>query len=218
MQLKLPLVLLSLLAVLGACQPAEERSTGPSATVHTQTTATAGDVLPFPSPPMGGKVGPTLQQSVHKWRVEPRHLPADAPNILIVMLDDAGFGHPSTFGGDINTPTLSRLAEQGIAYNAFHTTAMCSPTRAALMTGRNHNRVGFGQIAELANDWDGFTGVIPRSSATIAEVLRYYGYATAAFGKDHNTPVDQLANGPYDRMPTGRGFDYFYGFIAGETS
>ena len=86
------------------------------------------------------------------------------------------------------------------------------------MTGRNHNRVGFGQIAEFANDWDGYTGVIPKSSATIAEVLGYYGYSTAAFGKDHNTPVDQLANGPYDRTPTGRGFDYFYGFIAGETS
>jgi len=178
----------------------------------------AQEVLPFPEPPMGGKVGPTMQESVHKWRKQPRHLPADAPNILIIMLDDAGFGQASTFGGEIQTPTLSRLADTGIAYNAFHTTAMCSPTRAALMTGRNHTRVGFGQIAELANDWDGYTGVIPKSSATIAEVLRYYGYATAAFGKDHNTPVDELANGPYDRMPTGRGFDYFYGFIAGETS
>jgi len=178
----------------------------------------AQDVLPFAAPPMGGKAGQTMQESVHKWREQPRHLPPDAPNILIVMLDDAGFGQASTFGGEIQTPTLSRLANAGISYNAFHTTAMCSPTRAALMTGRNHHRVGAGQIAELANDWDGYTGVIPRSSATIAEVLRYYGYATAAFGKDHNTPVDQIANGPYDRTPTGRGFDYFYGFIAGETS
>ena len=180
--------------------------------------AAAQDTLPFPDPPMGGKVGPTLQESVHKWREQPRHLPEDAPNILIVMFDDAGFGQPDTFGGEIRTPTLSRLADEGIAYNAFHTTAMCSPTRAALMTGRNHHRVGAGQIAEFANDWDGYTGVIPKSSATIAEVLRYYGYATAAFGKDHNTPVDQIANGPYDRTPNGRGFDYFYGFIAGETS
>jgi len=178
----------------------------------------AQEVLPFPAPPMGGKVGPTMQESIHKWRQQPSHLPADAPNILIIMLDDAGYGQASTFGGEINTPTLSRLADEGISYNAFHTTAMCSPTRAALMTGRNHNRVGFGQIAELANDWDGYTGIIPKSSATIAEVLSYYGYATAAFGKDHNTPVDQIANGPYDRTPTGRGFDYFYGFIAGETS
>lgn len=176
------------------------------------------DVLPFPNPPMGGKVGPTMQQSVHKWRQQPRRLPEDAPNILIVMFDDAGFGQPSTFGGEIETPTLSRLAREGISYNRFHTTAMCSPTRAALMTGRNHHRVGAGQIAEFANDWDGYTGVIPKSSATVAEVLRHYGYATAAFGKDHNTPVDQIANGPYDRTPTGRGFDYFYGFIAGETS
>ena len=180
--------------------------------------ASAQDVLPFPEPPMGGKVGPTLQDSVHAWREPPRRLPEEAPNILIVMLDDAGFGQASTFGGEIRTPTLSRLAEEGIAYNRFHTTAMCSPTRAALMTGRNHHRVGAGQIAEFANDWDGYTGVIPKSSATVAEVLRHYGYATAAFGKDHNTPVEQIANGPYDRTPTGRGFDYFYGFIAGETS
>jgi arylsulfatase A-like enzyme len=182
------------------------------------TTTVAQEVLPFPDPPMGGKVGPTMQESVHKWRQTPRRLPEDAPNILIVMLDDAGFGQADTFGGEIHTPTLSRLAEEGIAYNRFHTTAMCSPTRAALMTGRNHHRVGAGQIAEFANDWDGYTGVIPKSSATIAEVLGHYGYATSAFGKDHNTPVEQIANGPYDRTPTGRGFDYFYGFIAGETS
>ncbi|MEJ2340403.1 MAG: arylsulfatase [Gemmatimonadales bacterium] len=178
----------------------------------------AQDVLPFPDAPMGGKVGPTMQESVHKWREAPRHLHEDAPNILIVMFDDAGFGQPDTFGGEIHTPTLTRLAESGISYNRFHTTAMCSPTRAALMTGRNHNRVGAGQIAEFANDWDGYSGVIPKSSATVAEVLRYYGYATSAYGKDHNTPVEQIANGPYDRTPTGRGFDYFYGFIAGETS
>ena len=180
--------------------------------------AHAQDVLPFPNPPMGGKVGPSMQESVHKWRKAPQRLPKDAPNILIVMFDDAGFGQADTFGGEIHTPTLTRLAEQGISYNRFHTTAMSSPTRAALLTGRNHHRVGAGQIAEFANDWDGYTGVIPKSSATIAEVLRYYGYATAAFGKDHNTPVDQIGNGPYDRTPTGRGFDYFYGFIAGETS
>jgi arylsulfatase A-like enzyme len=174
--------------------------------------------LPFPNPPMGGKVGPSMQESVHKWRTEPSRLPEDAPNILIVMFDDAGFGQADTFGGEIHTPTLSRLAEEGISYNRFHTTAMSSPTRAALLTGRNHHRVGAGIIAEFANDWDGYRGVIPKSSATIAEVLRNYGYATSAFGKDHNTPVDQLGNGPYDRTPTGRGFDYFYGFLAGETS
>jgi len=186
--------------------------------LFTSASLVAQDVLPFPTPPMGGEVGPTMQESIHKWRETPSYLPEDAPNILIIMLDDAGFGNPSTFGGEINTPTLSRLAKQGIAYNRFHTTAMCSPTRAALMTGRNHHRVGAGQIAEFANDWDGYTGVIPKSSATIPEVLGHYGYATAAFGKEHNTPVDQLANGPYDRTPNGRGYDYFYGFMAGETS
>ena len=189
----------------------------PEATAE-PATAEIGTTLPFPAPPMGGKVGATMQESVHKWREQPRHLPEDAPNIVIVMLDDAGFGQASTFGGDIETPTLSRLAKEGISYNAFHTTAMCSPTRAALLTGRNHHRVGAGQIAEFANDWDGYTGVIPKSAATMAEVLGHYGYATAAFGKWHNTPVDALGNGPYDRFPTGLGFDHFYGFIAGETS
>ncbi len=166
------------------------------ALIFTPANVLAQDVLPFPTPPMGGKVGPTMQQSTHKWREQPRRLPENAPNILIVMLDDAGFGQPSTFGGEINTPTLTRLAKDGIAYNRFHTTAMCSPTRASLMTGRNHHRVGAGIIAEFANDWDGYSGVIPKSSATIAEVLRHYGYATSAFGKDHNTPIDQIANGP----------------------
>jgi len=185
---------------------------------ETATRPDDGSVLPFPRPPMGGRVGVTMQESVHKWREEPRRVPEDAPNIVIVMFDDAGFGQPSTFGGEIRTPTLTRLAKEGISYNAFHTTAMCSPSRASLLTGRNHHRVGAGQIAELANDWDGYSGVIPKSSATFAEVLQYYGYATAAFGKWHNTPVDTLGNGPYDRFPTGHGFDYFYGFIAGETS
>ena len=108
------------------------------------------------------------------------------------MTDDAGFGNPSTFGGPINTPTMSRLAESGISYNAFHTTAMCSPTRAALLTGRNHHRVGAGQIAELASDWDGYVGKIPKSTATLAQVLTDYGYNTAAFGKWHNTPITDI--------------------------
>ena len=139
--------------------------------------------------------------------------------MLIILLDDVGFGQASTFGGEMNTPTLSRLANQGISYNTFHTTAICSPTRAALLTGRNHQRVGNGTIAERAVDWDGYTGVIPKTSATMAEVLRHYGYKTAAFGKWHNTPADQTtAMGPFDRWPTGHGFDYFYGFLAGETS
>jgi arylsulfatase len=178
-----------------------------------------GSVLPFPPTPSASVAGETLQQSKHQRRVEKSHLPKDAPNILIILLDDVGFGLPDTFGGDVHTPTLSRLANEGIRYNAFHTTAICSPTRAALLTGRNHQRVGNGTIAERAVDWDGYTGVIPKTSATIAEVLRDYGYNTAVLGKWHNTPATQTtAMGPFDRWPTGHGFDYFYGFMAGETS
>ncbi len=154
-------------------------------------------------------------------RVEASHLPKDAPNILIVLLDDVGFGLPDTYGGPIHTPTLSRIANEGISYNTFHTTAICSPTRAALLTGRNPTRVGSGTIAERAVDWDGYTGVIPRTSATLAKVLGDYGYNTAAFGKWHNTPATETtAMGPFTLWPTGEGigFDYFYGFLAGETS
>jgi arylsulfatase len=178
-----------------------------------------GYVLPFSPTPSASTAGVTLRQSKHKRRVEKSRLPKDAPNILIVLLDDVGFGLPDTYGGVIRTPTLTRVANEGISYNRFHTTAICSPTRAALLTGRNHQRVGNGTIAERAVDWDGYLGVIPKTSATLAETLRYYGYKTAAFGKWHNTPADQTtAMGPFDRWPTGHGFDYFYGFLAGETS
>ena len=178
-----------------------------------------GSVLPFPPTPSASVAAPTLQESKHKRRVEPNRLRADAPNVLVVLLDDVGFGVPDTFGGFAHTPTLTRLAREGVSYNRFHTTAICSPTRAALLTGRNHQRVGSGTIAERAVDWDGYTGVMPKTSATVAEVLRHYGYKTSAFGKWHNTPADQTtAMGPFDAWPTGYGFDYFYGFLAGETS
>jgi len=182
-------------------------------------TAGAQEILPFPTPPSASVAGRTLQESTHKWRTEPQHLPEDAPNIVIFMTDDAGFSNPECFGGPVHMPTMDKLAKEGISYNAFHTTAMCSPTRAALMTGRNHHRVGYGTIAELAADWDGYIGVIPRSAATLAQVLGAYGYGTAAFGKWHNTPIDTLTpSSPKDQWPTGLGFNYFYGFIAGETS
>lgn len=178
-----------------------------------------GSVLPFPPTPSASIAGPTLAESTHVRRVEPNRLPADAPNILIILMDDVGFGVPSTFGGPVNTPTLSALAEEGIAYNTFNTTAICSPTRASLLTGRNQHRVGSGTIAERAVDWDGYVGVIPKSSATVAEVLKNYGYSTAAFGKWHNTPATETtAMGPFDRWPTGYGFEHFCGFLAGETS
>ena len=175
--------------------------------------------LPFPPTPSASIAGRTIQESVYKQRVTPRRLPSDAPNILIVLLDDAGPGQPSTFGGEINTPTLDRIVKEGIAYNRFHTTALCSPTRASLLTGRNHHRVCTGMITEFANDWDGFSGRIPRSSALVADVLKDYGYATGAWGKWHNTPaVEAGPTGPFDNWPVSRGFEYFYGFLAGESS
>ena len=177
------------------------------------------DTLPFPSTPSASKPGLTIQTSTHEKRVPQRRLAEDAPNILIVLIDDVGPGIPSTYGGEMSTPNLSRVADRGISFNRFHSTAMCSPTRAALLTGRNHTRVGNGQICELANDWDGFSGTIPKTSATMAEVLRNYGYNTAAWGKWHNTPAEETTSkGPFDRWPTGYGFEYFYGFLAGEAS
>jgi len=181
--------------------------------------AGAQEVLPFAPTPSTSQAGLTLQDSVYKKRVEPRRLAGGAPNILIILMDDLGPGTPSTYGGEVNTPTLSRVAKLGISFNRFHSTAMCSPTRAALLTGRNHTRVCNGQISAIANDFDGFSGTIPKSSATVAEVLKDYGYNTGAWGKWHNTPEEQITSmGPFDYWPTGYGFEYFYGFLAGEAS
>jgi len=181
--------------------------------------AVAQEILPFPPKASGSTAGRTMQESIYRPLPETSHLPKDAPNIIIVLIDDVGPAQASTFGGAIATPTLDRLAREGIAYNRFHTTAMCSPTRAALLTGRNHHAVGAGQIAELANDWDGYSGVQPKTSAMVAEVLKAYGYHTGAWGKWHNTPArDTTAAGPFDYWPSGYGFEYFYGFLAGEAS
>ncbi len=181
--------------------------------------AWAQEVLPFPPKPSGSIAGRTMQESIYSPLPALNRLPKDAPNILIVLIDDVGPAQTDTYGGEIHTPTLSKIAKAGISYNRFHTTAMCSPTRAALLTGRNHHRVASGQITELANDWDGYMGTIPKSSATVAEVLKDYGYHTAAWGKWHNTPADQTtAAGPFDYWPIGYGFEYFYGFLAGEAS
>ena len=179
----------------------------------------AGGNLPFPKTPTASAAGRTLANSTHQWRKPVSPLRADAPNVLIIMLDDVGFAHADTVGGAIHTPTLSRIADTGLRYNAFHTTAISSATRASLLTGRNHHRVDSGTITEFASDFDGYTGVIPKTSATIPEVLKHYGYNTSAFGKWHNTPaLHTSAAGPFDRWPTGCGFDHFYGFIAAETS
>ena len=177
------------------------------------------EVLPFAPVPSASTAGRTMQESLYARREPASHLPEDAPNILIVLIDDAGPGLPSTFGGEVTTDTLSRVQDTGVGFNRFHTTAMCSPTRASLLSGRNHHRIGNGQIAELANDWDGYSGHIPKSSALGAEVLKQYGYSTAAFGKWHNTPAEETtAAGPFENWPTGLGFEYFYGFLAGEAS
>jgi arylsulfatase len=145
--------------------------------------------------------------------------PAGAPNVLLVMTDDVGFGASSTFGGPIPTPTYDELAKEGLRYNEFHTTAMCSPTRAALLTGRNHHAVNTGTVVDLATDGDGYTSVLPDSAATIGEVLKENGYDTAWLGKEHNVPEWEVTpNGPFDRWPTGLGFEYFYGFFGGNTN
>jgi arylsulfatase len=179
----------------------------------------AQQILPFPPAPSSSTAGPTMAESIYNKQKQPNHLPKDAPNILIILIDDAGPGTPDTYGGEVHSPNLTRVANAGISYNRFHSTAMCSPTRASILTGRNHTNVGFGQIAELANDWDGFNGEIPKSSATMAKVLTEYGYNTAAFGKWHNTPPGvSTSKGPFDLWPTGVGFEYFYGFLAGEAS
>ncbi len=165
----------------------------------------------------GATIGLTHEDSAPDF---PRlqEAPAGAPNVLLVLLDDVGFGWPSAFGGLVEMPTLDRLAGNGLRYNQFHTCALCSPTRAALLTGRNHHSVHSGNINELATGFPGYDGIIPKSCATIAELLHQNGYATAWFGKNHNIPDHMLSDaGPFDYWPTNQGFDYFYGFIGGET-
>jgi arylsulfatase len=145
--------------------------------------------------------------------------PAGAPNVLIVLIDDAGFGSSSAFGGPCQTPNAERLAKAGLKYTRFHTTALCSPTRAALLSGRNHHAVGMGGITEIATSAPGYNSLRPNTCAPLAEILRLNGYSTAQFGKCHEVPVFEATPvGPYDRWPTGSGFERFYGFIGGETS
>ncbi len=145
--------------------------------------------------------------------------PTGAPNVVIVLIDDMGFGVPSSFGGPVAMPTLDKLAQDGLRYNNFHTTALCSPTRAALKSGRNHHTVNMGFITEMATGFPGATGQIPSATAPLAEMLRLNGYATAAFGKWHETAAwEASVVGPFDRWPTRQGFDKFYGFLGGETN
>jgi arylsulfatase A-like enzyme len=151
--------------------------------------------------------------------IEPLGPPNGAPNVVVILLDDIGFGAPSTFGGAINMPTLDSLARSGLRYTQFHTTALCSPTREALLTGHNHHSVGMGSITELATSAPGYNSIRPNEAATVAEILKLNGYNTAAFGKMHQTPVWEISvSGPFTRWPFGDGFEKFYGFFGGETN
>jgi arylsulfatase A-like enzyme len=181
------------------------------------TTTINGQYLPPPPPPFDGVINMDAKDSKPYWppTVVP---PKGAPNILLIMTDDQGYGITSTFGGVIPTPALDRIAKAGLSYTQFHSTALCSPTRAALITGRNHHSVGFGVITEMSTGYPGYDSVIEKNSATIGTILKQNGYATSWFGKNHNTPSYQLSvAGPYDQWPSGMGFDYFYGFLGGET-
>jgi arylsulfatase len=177
-----------------------------------------GDVLPPPPVPFGGEINLNALQSKPFWppRVAP---PEGAPNVLLIMTDDTGFGAGSTFGGVIPMPTLDRLAGMGLRYTNMNSTALCSPSRAALITGRNHHSMGFGVIAEQATGFPGYDSFMTKDKATIGQILKEHGYATSWFGKDHNTPSFQASQvGPFDQWPTGMGFDYFYGFLGGDTN
>jgi arylsulfatase len=193
--------------------PASAANGSPSASA-----SISGASLPPQAPPFGGEIQPNAEQSKAWWPPQVRP-PKGAPNVLLIITDDVGFGAPSTFGGVIPTPTLDRVAKMGLRYTAFHSTALCSPTRAALITGRNHHSVHTGAIVEQAVGFPGYDTLIGKDTATLGTILKENGYATAWFGKEHNTPVwEATAAGPFDRWPVGYGFDYFYGFVGGDTS
>jgi arylsulfatase len=182
------------------------------------TTTIPGQQLPAPDPNFGGVIKDDALQSKAWWppRIVP---PKKAPNILLIMTDDSGFGVPGTFGGVIPTPAMDRVAKAGLRYNNIHSTALCSPTRAALITGRNHHSAGFGVISEQSTGFPGYNSIIPKNKATIGRILKDNGYATSWFGKDHNVPAFAASQvGPFEHWPIGQGFDYFYGFVGGDAN
>jgi arylsulfatase len=187
-----------------------------------QESKTSGDqpdrtVLPIPPAPFKGKIERTAKDSTPDF---PKQVeaPEGAPNVLLILTDDVGFGASSTFGGPIQTPTLQRLADSGLRYNMFHTTALCSPTRAALITGRNHHSVASGVITEFATGYPGYNSLVPESAGSVGEVLKENGYNTSWFGKAHNVPDWKSSQaGPFDLWPSGLGFEYFYGFLGGDS-
>jgi arylsulfatase len=206
----------SLLA-LGCASAVAQQTTGTPGSPGATTTID-GKQLPPPAPTFGGTIKEKASESTPWWppRVVP---PKGAPNVLLIMTDDQGFGAPSTFGGVIPTPTMDRIAREGLRYTNFHSTALCSPSRAAIITGRNHHSVGYGVVGEVATGFPGYDSIIPIDKGTIGTILQQNGYATAWFGKDHNTPSYQSSQaGPFNQWPNGMGFDYFYGFVGGDAS
>jgi arylsulfatase A-like enzyme len=207
----------ALSALLCAAPAGAQHVTGTLGSPSARTTV-SNKQLPPPDPQFGGVIKNDALHSKPWWppRVVP---PKAAPNVLLIITDDAGFGVPSTFGGVIPTPSMDRLAQEGLRYNRVFSTALCSPTRAALITGRNHHSVGFGVISEQSTGFPGYNSIIPKDKATIGRILLDNGYATAWFGKDHNTPVYAASQaGPFDQWPTGMGFEYFYGFVGGDAN
>jgi len=206
------------LAVASAMSPVQAEETTGKPGSPSATTTIDGQQLPAPDPKFGGVIKNDALQSTPWWapRIVP---PKDAPNILLIITDDAGFGVPSTFGGVIPTPTMDDIANEGLRYTRVFSTALCSPTRAALITGRNHHSAGFGVISEQSTGFPGYNSIIAEDKATIGRILLDNGYATSWFGKDHNTPAFAASQvGPFDQWPTGMGFEYFYGFVGGDAN
>ncbi|WP_166360277.1 arylsulfatase [Pseudomonas akapageensis] len=182
------------------------------------TTTISGQQLPSPDPKFGGVIKEKASESTGWWapRIVP---PKGAPNVLLIMTDDSGYGAPGTFGGVVPTPAMDRIANMGLRFTNFHSSALCSPTRAALITGRNHHVAGFGIVGEAATGFPGYNSIIRKENGTLGAILKGNGYATSWFGKDHNTPFYQATQaGPFDQWPNGLGFEYFYGFVGGDTS
>jgi len=202
---------------LGCSAASAQQITGASGSPGATTTID-GKQLPPPDPKFGGVIREKASESTPWWapRVVP---PKGAPNVLLIMTDDQGFGAPGTFGGVVPTPTMDRIAQAGLRYTNFHSTSLCSPTRAAIITGRNHHSVGFGVVGEIATGFPGYDSIIPIEKGTIGTILKANGYATSWFGKDHNTPFYQASQaGPFDQWRNGMGVDYFYGFVGGDAS
>jgi arylsulfatase A-like enzyme len=215
------LIAFAFAVMLAAC--ASQKTGAPAqiyGTLGSPSAATTidGAQLPAPEPKFGGVIKDDALQSKAWWapRIVP---PKEAPNVLLIITDDAGFGVPSTFGGVIPTPTMDRIANEGLRYNRVFSTALCSPTRASLITGRNHHSAGFGVISEQSTGFPGYNSIINEDKATIGRILLDNGYSTAWFGKDHNTPAFAASQvGPFDQWPIGLGFEYFYGFVGGDAN